>query len=81
MPNWPNYSNAAGPDRVRIDGWVAPGAGAHVELRQLRESYETHADEDGRFVFEDVAHGLSRFVVKVAGTSNRPPVITPAVEI
>jgi hypothetical protein len=73
--------SAAGPDRVRIDGWAAPGAGAEVELRQVDSSRTTEADEDGRFVFDDVPHGLSRFVVRVAVTSQRPPVITPAVEL
>jgi hypothetical protein len=71
----------AGPDRVRIDGWVAPGAGVKVELHQgtslLRE---LSADSDGRFVFDDVPHGLTRFVVRSVD-AERPPVITPAVEI
>jgi hypothetical protein len=71
----------AGPDRVRIDGWCAPGGGVTVELRQLNASVEVQADEDGRFVFDDVRHGLSRFVVRSARPSSRPPVITPAVEI
>ncbi|UQX88034.1 hypothetical protein M6D93_17295 [Jatrophihabitans telluris] len=70
----------AGPDRVRIDGWCAPGAGVRVELRQVETTMSADADEDGRFVFEEVAHGLTRFVVQLAG-ENRPPVITPAVEL
>lgn len=74
--------SAAGPDRVRIDGWAAPGAGATVELRQLEVSRTAAADADGRFVFEDVAHGLTRFVVRVATAGDsRPPVMTPAVEL
>jgi hypothetical protein len=72
--------SAAGPDRVRIDGWVAPGAGVTVELRQLAGAQEVDADADGRFVFEDVPHGLTRFFLRAADAS-RPPVITPAVEI
>lgn len=70
----------AGPDRVRIDGWVAPGAGAQVELHQGSSSRELSADSDGRFVFDDVPHGLTRFVVRSVEAA-RPPVITPAVEI
>jgi hypothetical protein len=73
--------SAAGPDRVRIDGWAAPGGGARVELRQVETSVLVYADEDGRFVFDDVPHGLSRFVVHVQPESGRPPVITPAVEL
>jgi hypothetical protein len=72
--------SAAGPDRVRIDGWVAPGAGVLVELHQGASSREESADADGRFVFDDVPHGLTRFVVRSPGT-DRPPVVTPAVEI
>jgi hypothetical protein len=61
-----------GPDRVRIDGWAAPGGNASVEVT---------ADSDGRFVFDDVAHGLTRFVIRAAEVAAHPPVATPAVEI
>ena len=67
------------PDRVRIDGWLAPGSPARIELRQVGEQWETQADQDGRFVFEDVPHGLSRFVVQADDAE--PAVITPAVEL
>jgi hypothetical protein len=70
-----------GPDRVRIDGWVAPGAGASVELRQGAQSRLVTADSDGRFVFDEVAHGLTRFVVRSPQPESHPPVVTPAVEI
>jgi hypothetical protein len=73
--------SAAGTDRVRIDGWVAPGGGVSVELRQVANSLRTEADSDGRFVFDDVAHGLTRFVLRDPASDTRPPVITPAVEI
>ncbi|MCW2525052.1 MAG: hypothetical protein JWO63_3387 [Frankiales bacterium] len=73
--------SAAGPDRVRIDGWIAPAQEARVELRQVAVSRTVTADSDGRFVFDDVPHGLSRFLVRVAVASSRPPVITPAVEL
>lgn len=74
--------SVSGPDRVRIDGWAAPGGGATVELRQgAGESRWATADEDGRFVFEDVPHGMTRFVVRPAEVDAHPPVVTPAVEI
>jgi hypothetical protein len=73
--------SAAGPDRVRIDGWAAPGGGARVELRQVANTLVVQADEDGRFVFDEVPHGLTRFVVHVAEATDRPPVITPAIEL
>jgi hypothetical protein len=71
----------AGPDRVRIDGWCAPGGGAFVELRQVAATLEAVADGDGRFVFDDVSHGLTRFVVRRDGSTSHNPVITPAVEL
>ncbi|HEX8095947.1 carboxypeptidase regulatory-like domain-containing protein [Jatrophihabitans sp.] len=70
-----------GPDRVRIDGWIAPGAEATVEVHQGQLSRQVSADTDGRFVFEDLAHGLTRFVVRPAQAAAHPPVMTPAVEI
>jgi hypothetical protein len=70
-----------GPDRVRIDGWIAPGADATVELHQGTLTRQVTADADGRFVFEDVAHGFTRFVVRAAEPASHPPVMTPAVEI
>lgn len=70
-----------GPDRVRIDGWVAPSAGVSVELRQGLLCWHVTADSDGRFVFADVAHGLTRFVVRAPEPASHPPVATPAVEI
>jgi hypothetical protein len=70
-----------GPDRVRIDGWIAPGAGATVELHQGALTRQVSADADGRFVFEDLAHGLTRFLVRPAEPAAHPPVMTPAVEI
>ncbi|MEO6702258.1 MAG: carboxypeptidase regulatory-like domain-containing protein [Jatrophihabitantaceae bacterium] len=73
--------SADGPDRVRIDGWAAPGGQASVELNQSGESRQVIADEDGRFVFADVEHGLTRFIVRAADGSAHPPVVTPAVEI
>ena len=73
--------SADGPDRVRIDGWCAPGAGMVVELRQMSSTLRTQADEDGRFVFSDVEHGLTRFVVREPGEGTRSPVVTPAVEL
>jgi hypothetical protein len=70
-----------GPDRLRIDGWIAPATAAVVELYQGAECWEVSADGDGRFVFADVQHGLTRFLIR-AGSDVAPlPVATPAVEI
>jgi hypothetical protein len=72
---------ASGPDRLRIDGWAAPGAGVSVELRQMDVTRDVVADDDGRFVFDDVPHGLTRFTIRAADPASHPPVVTPAVEI
>jgi len=65
---------------ARIDGWVAPGGGATVELRTANERMERTADADGRFVFENAPRGLGQFVVRLSGTDPHPPVITPSIE-
>jgi hypothetical protein len=67
-------------DRVRIDGWAAPGAGVLVELRQIGGTLRTQADSDGRFVFEDVARGLGQFVLR-GDEPSLSPVVTPSIEL
>ena len=67
-------------DRVRIDGWIAPGAGMRVALRQVDGERETVADEDGRFVFEDVPRGLAQFVLRPADGGTGSAVVTPSLE-
>lgn len=68
-------------ERVRIDGWVAPGTGVSVELRRVDGSESTVADADGRFVFADVARGLAQFVLRPPESTGQHPVITPSVEL
>ncbi|MDT4927672.1 MAG: hypothetical protein QOF92_539 [Pseudonocardiales bacterium] len=71
----------AGADRVRIDGWAAPGGGVTVELRIVDETLTVTADADGRFVFEDVPHGLAQFIVRPPEGAGHPAVITPSIEL
>jgi hypothetical protein len=71
---------SAGADRVRIDGWVAPGGGVSVELRIVDETRTTTADPDGRFVFDDVPRGLAQFTLR-APSEQQPPVVTPSIEL
>ena len=71
----------AGADRVRIDGWAADAGGIGVELRTVQSRLQTQADEDGRFVFEDVPRGMAQFVLRPPAESGLPPVVTPAIEI
>jgi hypothetical protein len=68
--------------RVRLDGWASPGGGLDVELRVGDTIHHTIADDDGRFVFEDVSRGLAQFVLRPGAegdAGNR--VITPAIEL
>jgi hypothetical protein len=65
-------------DTVRIDGWSAPGGGTHVELRLQAETRTTVADEDGRFVFDDVPHGMAQFLLR---PPDGTPVITPSLQL
>ncbi|MBU2669162.1 hypothetical protein KOI35_37180 [Actinoplanes bogorensis] len=50
-------------DLVRIDGWLAPGAPLEVELRLPAASRTVVADGAGRFVFDEVPHGLAQLLV------------------
>jgi hypothetical protein len=70
----------AGAERVRIDGWAAPGDGVSVELRIVGARLHATADADGRFVFDDVPRGLAQFVLRLPGSVADPPVITPSIE-
>ena len=67
-------------DRARIDGWVVPGAGIDVELRLPGQSLHVVADDNGRFVFEDVPRGLVQFVLRPPSNAQNA-VITPSIEI
>ncbi len=67
-------------DHVRLDGWVTGADGVEVELRERLRSSTTTADEDGRFAFATVAHGMVQLVFHPAEQTGRP-VITPHVEI
>jgi len=70
-----------GPGHKRIDGWLAPGGAAQVELHQGTRVRETMADADGRFAFPAVEPGLTRFVVRMAPVEQQAPVATTVVEI
>ena len=70
-----------GPDRVRIDGWIAPGGNVAVELRTEDGRRQVVADDDGRFVFTDVPHGLAQFVLRAPGDPAPAPVVTPSIEL
>ena len=76
-----------GDDRVRLDGWLAPAARRRVELRVADPSVDGDSsrivttEDTGRFVFDDVAHGLVQLLVRpVEPTDDEPvpTVVTPS---
>ena len=73
--------SALSAERVRIDGWIAPGGAVRVELRRPDGSEHATADADGRFVFADVPRGLAQLVLRPPGGDEQRPVITPSVEL
>ena len=68
-------------DTVRVDGWAASGAGIRVELMLPEGPRETYADDDGRFVFEDVPSGLAKFVMHVPRGEEFWTVLSPTIEL
>jgi len=77
-----------GVDRIRIDGWLAPGGRHRVELRvdgtasaaRGGSRTTTTTDETGRFVFEGVDHGLAQLIVHLqtgTGAESATSVVTP----
>lgn len=68
------------PGTVRVDGWAAPGAGVRVELLLASGPRETTADEDGRFVFDQVPTGLAKFALHLPGPEG-VTVVSPSVEL
>jgi hypothetical protein len=68
-------------DTVRVDGWAAPGAGIRVELLLPQGNRETFADEDGRFVFEEVSAGLAKFALYVPRGDGFSTVVSPTIEL
>lgn len=69
------------PDHVRVDGWVAPGANALVELIQQGVVNRTVADRDGQFAFDEVARGPTQFIVRSAEPGQTGAVRTPNVSL
>jgi hypothetical protein len=69
-----------GEGSVRIDGWAAPGAGIRVEILLADGTRETFADDDGRFVFEQVPTGLVKFVLHPADGESTT-VVSPTMEL
>ena len=73
----------AGREQRRLDGWIAPGAALQIELRADGGARSVLADDDGRFVFDNVAPGPIRLMIyptEGAAVELDRPVITPATD-
>ncbi|ASW55545.1 hypothetical protein [Plantactinospora sp. KBS50] len=74
----------SGPQRHRLDGWLAPGVALRVDLRAGSEVRENVADANGRFVFTDVPSGFFQLVIH---PTDHPavrltrPLVTPATQL
>jgi hypothetical protein len=67
---------------VRIDGWLAPPESCRVELRTGERVISTGADEEGRFVLDEIPRGLAQLVVRRGGpltTGAEHSILTPAI--
>jgi len=72
-----------GPNRVRLDGWVAPAQRLHVRLRMQQGRVETLADAAGRFSFDDLPDGFVQlsFHPETGGNDGGSAVVTPSFEL
>ena len=65
---------------TRVDGWLAPAGARTVSLRRADgDVLETAADEQGRFGYPGVRHGLVQIVV--VASDDGPGVVTPTFEL
>ena len=71
-----------GPDRVRLDGWVAPAAPLPVRLRMQAARLETVADVGGRFSFADLPTGFVQLAFGAGHAEETGQVVvTPSFEL
>lgn len=71
------------PDRVRLDGWVAPAQRLQVRVRLHQGQLETLADDAGRFSFADLPDGFVQlsFHPETGGDGGSSVVVTPSFEL
>jgi hypothetical protein len=68
---------------VRLDGWLAPADALRVELRfpEPAAPQVVTSDETGRFVFDQVPHGLAQLLVYPQEGAEGPRVVTPSLAL
>jgi hypothetical protein len=77
-------------DNIRLDGWLSPAGAGQVELRQAAADQAGRAagsvirqatpDEAGRFVFDNLSHGLIQIRIH-PGTGADGGVVTPSIPL
>jgi hypothetical protein len=72
---------AIGAEQVRLDGWVAPAAQMTVDLQLAAGSLRVESDLDGRFVFERVATGMAKLILRADEDSEGRAVATPTIQL
>lgn len=71
-----------GRDRLRLDGWIAPGATMSVRLRMQGERRQTVSDETGRFSFDNLPDGFAQLSFHpTAPDRSDASVVTPLFEL
>jgi hypothetical protein len=67
---------------IRMDGWLAPAAATRVELRfpEPTAARTVTSDDAGRFVFDEVPHGLAQLVIHPP-SPDAPRVVTPSLDL
>jgi hypothetical protein len=74
--------SAAGPGRVRFDGWVSPEGVRRVSLRRQGSADEVLTDESGRFVVDLVREGFVQLVFHPLGPDDDSGlVVTPLFKV
>jgi hypothetical protein len=73
--------SAAGPGRVRVDGWVSPAGVRRVGLRMQGHDEEVLTDGSGRFVSDHVREGFLQLVFHPLGSEDGGLVVTPLFKV
>jgi hypothetical protein len=64
---------------IRLDGWLTPPACHPIELHTSDGPIMTSSDDGGRFVVDDVPHGMTQLVVRPVAQTRT--VSTPTISL
>lgn len=70
------------PERLRIDGWLAPATSMRIRLRMQGERRQTLTDESGRFSFDNLPEGFAQLTFHPTEPEDADAaVVTPLFEL